>query len=221
MYLVNALAFEAQWPEYFKSDAVHDGAFTDAYGEEHRARFMYSNVYSYLEDENAVGFIKNYSGSKYAFAALLPNEGINVNDYLAGLDGEKLNSLLLNPKRVTVRTSIPKFEAEFDSDISSVLADMGMSLAFDSERADFSEMGSYFYGSERVNIFISSVLHKTKIQVGEQGTKAGAVTVVEMSKDTAPDLGEVKTVYLNRPFIYMIIDCENAVPIFLGVINEL
>jgi serpin B len=25
MYLVNALAFDAQWPEYFKSDAVHDG----------------------------------------------------------------------------------------------------------------------------------------------------------------------------------------------------
>ncbi len=54
---------------------------------------------------------------------------------------------------------------------------MGMHDAFDEKLADFSQMGNCKNGD---NLYISRVLHRTKIEVNELGTKAGAATVVEV-----------------------------------------
>jgi len=55
--------------------------------------------------------------------------------------------------------------------------------------------------------------------VDERGTKAGAVTAVEMA-DGAAALTEPKTVNLNRPFFFMIVDSEFNMPVFMGVLND-
>ena len=55
----------------------------------------------------------------------------------------------------------------------------------------------------------------TKIDVDEKGTKAGAVTAVEMVTESAM-IEEPKAVILNRPFFYMIIDTEQNLPLFMG-----
>ena len=59
------------------------------------------------------------------------------------------------------------------------------------------------------------------IEVAERGTKAGAVTVVEMNKESAPQPEEPKVVYLDRPFIYMIIDTDNSIPLFIGTMKDM
>lgn len=217
MYLINTLAFEAEWPEYYKKEQVHSGVFTKESGEEQDAKLMYSTEGTYLSDDNATGFIKYYSGRKYAFAALLPNEGIAVSDYIASLDGEKLSTMLANPTYTTVKTAIPKFKTEYEVEMSNILSNMGMPTAFNVTFADFSRLGSY----DELNIYISRVLHKTYIEVAEKGTKAGAVTVVEMKAGSAAPSDEPKVVYLDRPFVYMIIDCENNIPLFIGTMMSL
>lgn len=217
MYLINTLAFEAEWPEYYKKEQVHSGVFTKENGEEQDAKLMYSTEGTYLYDDNATGFIKYYNGRKYAFAALLPNEGIAVSDYIASLDGEKLSTMLANPTYTTVKTAIPKFKTEYEVEMSKILSDMGMPTAFDVTFADFSRLGSY----DELNIYIGRVLHKTYIEVAEKGTKAGAVTVVEMKDGSAAPFDEPKVVYLDRPFVYMIIDCENNIPLFIGTMMSL
>ena len=64
---------------------------------------------------------------------------------------------------------------------------------------------------------INKVFHNTYLEVNQDGTKGAASTAVIVdSLGAAPLGGEVKTVYLNRPFMYMIIDCENNQPIFMG-----
>ncbi|NLD16357.1 MAG: hypothetical protein GX666_02095 [Tissierellia bacterium] len=65
---------------------------------------------------------------------------------------------------------------------------------------------------------MSSIIHKTYISVHELGTEAGAVTAVIMEATSMP-IEEPKEVFLNRPFVYMIIDTENNVPLFLGTYN--
>jgi len=35
---------------------------------------------------------------------------------------------------------------------------------------------------------------------------------------SSPQPEESKTVYLDRPFVYMIIDCETGVPLFIGAL---
>ncbi len=91
---------------------------------------------------------------------------------------------------------------------------MGMPKAFDSNSADFEALGT----SDAGNVFINRVIHKTFISVAEQGTKAGAATLVEMTDGCALVEDEPKEVILNRPFVYMLVDCETWTPFFIGTL---
>ena len=216
MYLINALAFEAEWTEIYEKNQVRDKTFTKEDGTKQDVELMYSTEGKYIEDENATGFIKYYKERKYAFVALLPNEGVTVSEYVNSLDGASLAALLANAESRSVETAIPKFESEYDIEMSSILEAMGMSNAFNVTFADFTGIGDSTEGG----IYISKVIHKTYIQVGEKGTKAGAVTAIEMKDGSAGPPDEIKQVYLDRPFVYMLIDCETNTPFFIGTVMD-
>ena len=214
MYLVNALAFDAKWADEYEEHQIREGRFTMEDGTRQDVDMMHSEEYTYLEDDLATGFIKYYKDRKYAFVAMLPNEGVSVSQYVDSLTGEHLRELLNNPQDLTVFASIPKFETEYDIEMSEVLQEMGMTDAFDWQVADFSKLGTY--NVDGMNICINRVLHKTFISVSEQGTRAGAATAVEMVAEGAMEIVDFKEVVLDRPFVYMLIDCETNLPFFIG-----
>lgn len=214
MYLVNALAFDAKWADEYEEHQIREGRFTMEDGTRQDVDMMHSEEYTYLEDDMATGFIKYYKDRRYAFVAMLPNEGVTVSQYVDSLTGEHLRELLNNPQDLTVFASIPKFETEYDIEMSKVLQEMGMTDAFDWQVADFSRLGTY--NVDGMNICINRVLHKTFISVSEQGTRAGAATAVEMVAEGAAEIIEYKEVVLDRPFVYMLIDCETNLPFFIG-----
>lgn len=120
-------------------------------------------------------------------------------------------------KRFVTAASLPKFEAEYSVEMKNVLKSMGMTTAFDSGQADFSGIGFSSDG----NLYISDVIHKTFIAVDEQGTKAGAATLVEVCTESASiDIAEPIYITLDRPFLYMIIDCKESLPVFIGTVME-
>ena len=210
MYLINALVFEAEWQRIYLADNVKEGVFTREDGTEQTVEFMCGIDEEYIEGENATGFVKYYKDSKYAFVALLPNEDISVAEYVQTLDVASLNAMLTNHVSCdALYTMLPKFKSEYSVDMVDTLKSLGMTDAFD-EHADFSKIAE--------GISISAVLHKTYIEVAEKGTKAAAVTAVENYYSGIPT--EIKYVYLDRPFVYMIIDCENNIPVFIGTVME-
>ena len=215
MYLVNALAFDAKWEDIFETTQVRTGRFTSREGVEQTGDFLYGETSQYLSGEHAEGFLKYYEGQKYAFAALLPEEGMDITDFVSGLTGQALHAILSSPQTETVEFGLPKFKTAFDTELSESLKALGMTDAFDGEKADFSALGS----SDEGNILISRVLHKTFIQVDEAGTKAGAATAVDMVTGSAAEYPH--SVYLERPFVYMIVDMETKLPVFLGALTEL
>lgn len=214
MYLINALAFDAEWRSIYAENQVRNHSFTCEDGTEKEVEFMYGEEYKYLEDSSSTGFIKYYKDRSYAFAAILPNEGVTVSEYVESLTGQHLRELLSNPSSETVYTSIPKFETEYSIEMSNILRQMGIVNAFDAENADFTNLGA----SQDGNIFINRVMHKTYISVDEKGTRAGAATAIEMKEAGAPL--EPKKVYLDRPFVYMLIDCESNLPFFIGTMMD-
>ena len=217
MCLVNALAFEAEWVSPYRKSAVQTGTFTSQSGAKQQVSFMTSVVHKYLEDQNATGFIKKYKDEKYAFVALLPKEGVRISEYMESLTGEHLNTLLKNPQDIKVYNRIPKFEVKYEVHMADILKSMGMPLAFDQKLANFKSLGN----SAKGNVYIDDVIHKTFISVAEKGTKAGAATAVIMGGGSArPEPEEYKTVILDRPFLYMLIDCENNVPFFIGTMMD-
>ncbi len=214
MYLINALSFDAEWMNIYEETAVREGEFTTQTGDKRTIDFMDSTEYSYIETKNAIGFSKPYADNKYSFVALLPDEGLKLSEFTASLDAQGLIEAINNQSDDQVDTSIPKFEFEFSEELSEILMSLGIKDAFDADSADFSSLGQ----SNEGNIFINRVIHKTKIEVDEKGTKAGAVTAVEMAAESAPS--EPKVVNLNRPFFFMIVDNEFSMPIFIGVLND-
>ena len=216
MYLVNALAFEAQWSDMYEDHQVRDGIFTREDGTQQDVEMMHGQEYRYLSDELTTGFIKNYEDRSYAFVALLPREGISMEDYVAALTGERIMALLNNSESMPVLTSMPKFETEYSVELSEVLVGMGMTDAFSWQKADFSALGT----SQDGNIHIERVLHKTFISVTQQGTRAGAATVVDLTDGAAILPDKIQEVYLDRPFVYLLIDCENGLPFFIGVLMD-
>lgn len=214
MYLFNTLYFENEWQDKYTADDVRDGQFNLDDESSVTTKFMYSEESEYLKDASAQGFMKPYKDDKYSFLALLPNEGIDVDSYASSLTGEKLLSLIKNKTGAAVNAGLPKFKAAYTKDLVDPLKAMGLSDCFDGNKADFKKMGSA--GDE--NLYIGDVLHKTFIQVDELGTKAGAVTSVEMKATCAPV--ETVNLVLDRPFVYAIIDNETNLPIFIGTMHD-
>lgn len=212
MYLINALAFEAEWENPYQKDDVWQQAFTNQAGEVQQVSMMHSEETFYLRDDQAQGFMKYYQGGRYAFVALLPDKGNSVLDYVEGLDGQQLKALLDNPTSVPVMTTMPKFESEMEVDLREVLKEMGMDLPFDSAQADFTDLGT----SPEGNLYINQVFHKAYLEVEEKGTRGGAATAVEMNTEAAPE--EQMVVTLDRPFVYMVVDTSSMLPVFMGTV---
>ncbi len=219
LFLVNALAFEDAWEEPFDEDDVEVGTFTSEDGVQQQMRLMRSHEGSYLASDAFEGFIKPYAGYRYAFVALLPREGTALADAIAALDGTGLAELLDPVWNAEVEAGLPKFKLEYEAELVEALRVLGMDAAFDPRSADFTPMGSDADGP----LFISKVLHKTFIDVSEEGTRAAAATSVEMEARASVIQEEpvVHEVVLDRPFAFLVIDYQVGLPVFIGTVPEL
>ena len=215
MYLINAIAFDAEWDTPYEENKLSERPFHAASGKEQDAWFMNSEEDNFLDDGRATGFIKPYKDGAYSFVALLPNEGVDIGDYIAGLDGEGLINTLNNSRQTPVMASLPKFSFTFDMTMNDMLTAMGMPDAFSPNSADFSRLGSVADGD---NIYINRVLHKTFVDVDEKGTRAAAVTGVEMQ---VTSVRLMDYVILDRPFVFCIIESDSKLPIFIGALLEM
>lgn len=214
MMLINAIAFDAKWENPYTSNDIEKLEFTSYSGKAKKTEFMCSTESIYLKDSDAVGFMKPYKGGRFAFAALLPNEDVSIDDYIASLSGEKLMRILSSAQRDTeVDVKMPKFKAEYSTELIDTLKKMGVNDAFEPGVADFSSLME-----NRDGAYISTVLHKTFIEVDEEGTRAAAATLVGVAEMC---LVISNPVHLTRPFVYMIVDTETNLPLFIGVQTEI
>jgi len=213
MFLINAIVFDSEWEK--KYDSSTNGTFTAFDGTIRTVKMMSSNESKYIEDDKVTGFIKSYKDNKYSFVALLPNEGSSLNDYISTLTGESLLAVIKSAQDISIEAQLPKFNAKYSLEMKDALMALGMNAAFDENTANFSKMGKSLGG----NLYIDSVIHKTYIEVSEDGTKAGASTVIGMKSKGAVAVG--KFVILDRPFVYAIIDNSTNLPIFIGTVMDI
>lgn len=209
MHLINAVAFDGEWEEAYAENKIRNGTFYALDGTKQNARMMGSAEDYWLESKNACGFLKDYAGGEYRFAALLPDRGVDIYDYVQGLTAQDLHTTLQNAEKTEVTAVMPKFRCEFDIELSDALSAMGMPSAFGA--ADFSNMAN-------TPLAIDRVQHKTFIEVCESGTRAAAATDVTLKYSS--DI-EVKTVTLEHPFVYFILDAETNLPIFMGIVTAI
>ena len=211
MFLINAICFDAKWAMPFYSTL--DMLFTEADGTQKKVGMMRSQEGEYYAGENYTGFAKRYADG-YKYVAVLPDKDTSLDEFIAGLDGEKLASILGSASYAKVNIGLPKYSYDYSTSLALRLENMGMTDAFNDLAADFSRM------SDTEPLVIAGVIHKTFIEVTEAGTRAAAVTAVTMAQATAIQTEPPKEVILDRPFLYMIVDTENNLPIFIGTVNS-
>lgn len=214
LYLINALAFEDAWEEPYDEASVEDAIFTFEDGGTQTVRMMYSYEGTYVENEQFQGFVKPYADYRYAFVGLLPREGVSLTDAVAALDGPALEALLQPVMNAEVNAGLTKFKLEYQVKLTDTLRALGVNAAFDPELADFTPMGT----DEDGPLYIGQVLHKTFIDVNEEGTRAAAATSIGMEAGASAPMDEpvVYNVILDRPFAYLIIDNQVGLPVFAG-----
>ncbi|MBP5177183.1 MAG: serpin family protein [Clostridia bacterium] len=212
LFLLNATCIDAKWAKVFEAEHTSDETFTDEAGAERAVKMMKGTEYAYLENDFATGFIKYYSGNRYAFAAMLPQKGNTVADTLAQLTGEGLTRYFKNVYGYPTHIKMPKFAVDYDNDIVDALSALGIRDLFSPAAADLTDMAE----SKAGNCYVDMVKHKTAIKVDELGTKAAAATIVGVRDGAVGPEQNTKYVYLDRPFIYFILDTLTDTPIFIG-----
>jgi len=214
MVLINTVLFDGKWAEDYQEHAVQQHEFTSYDGSKTEREMLASTENRYFKLGKGTGFIRPYV-EKYSFVGILPDEGEDVYEYAASIDGAAFAEAVTNPQRGTVQVRLPSFTFDYSVELKDALCALGMPDAF-SDAADFTGMGEC---SE--HIAISEVIHKTRIELTKEGTKAAAVTAVIMKATSAAPPKEPVRIYLDRPFVFAIIDNESGLPIFCGIVSEL
>ena len=212
MILLNALYFDASWREPFFTSNTKEATFTAADGTEETAQMMGGTAEYYVSGDNFTGFMKEYRDTPFVFAALLPNEGMTADVLLKSLSGSDYTAFYKNASQEQVSVNLPKFEFDADYLLNDSMQALGMTDAFDQVKADFSGV------TGDTSLYIGQAIHKTRIEVTEGGTRAAAVTAIDMR---LKGVMIQKRVVLDRPFVFMILDTTQGLPIFVGTVNHI
>ena len=226
-YIINTVLFDAEWKvPYTEPDIRENQIFVTEDGRKQSVTMLNSTESlirpKYFRLGKTTVACREYTNG-YSFAAMLPDEGVTIEQALNSFNGATFISRVTDTNTdengnvldgiYPVILSLPKFEFQCKFKLAEILKNMGMEAAFDSQKADFSGMAI----SSQGNIYINEVFHNTYISLGEKGTKAGAATATSIFGAGA--LPKMNELIFNRPFIYVIYS-PDGMPLFAGVVRD-
>ncbi len=212
MYLINAVYLKGSWKIKFDPNKTRDDFFTTSSGKQVPIKMMEQelNLPVLLNSTFTMADLP-YGNGDYSMTLLLPNSGKTISEVATYLTTENFNSavkqLVIDKKRIF----LPKFMMEYKLKLNDVLKAMGMDIAFDPFKANFKKL---YEGIG--NAYISSVDHKTYIDVNEEGTEAAAVTNVSVGVTSMPN----NIIRFDRPFIFIIREKNSGAIIFIGTLCD-
>lgn len=221
--LFNSVYFKSKWQSPFEAGDTFGGEFTCADNTVVNTKMMHKSEeeLDYIKNDFCDGIMLPYkgedSGLNLAYIALKPTSDSNIRDILPKMTKQVMTDLIKNNQTKLVNLTLPKYTIECDKQLNDSLIDMGISDAFDSKKADFSNMGT---AAINENLFISLVKQRTKIIVDEEGTEAAAVTETIMALGCALREEDPIEVKFDKPFMYLIMDTDRNIPLFMGIYDR-
>ncbi len=211
--LYNTIYYKAAWQAAFFEGATKQDIFTAADGTEQRTDFMHISI----EGEDVA------RGEGYRCASLyledggemtfyLPDEGVTVEELLQreNLLGELLP---VDEWVVQVNWSVPKFDLHDSLKLNDALQALGVTDAFDENKADFAPLTEQ-------PAYVESVNQAARVKIDEEGIEAAAYTEVDTNAAAAPpqEMPE-EEMNLNRSFLFVI--WKDGVPLFVGAVQTM
>jgi len=211
MVLVNAVYFYGGWAKAFEKQASAKQNFYLNETDTIELDFMntYSKLY-YFENELFKAVEIPYKGKAASMILFIPKNIAGIENLAKTLDFKTYESWNAQMVESNVMLSVPKFKVESDFELSDVLSNLGMKIAF-TNNANFTAM------SEKDDLKIDKVFHKATIEIDEEGTEASAATAVVMVRKTAvfKPLNNVEF-KADRPFLFVVKENQNNSILFMG-----
>jgi len=211
LVLVNAIYLKAPWQTPFDPNSTTNAPFTRSDGSQVSVPTMSLNLpegrYSSGSGWQAVEL--PYAGGSLAMTIVVPDD---LATFESSFDATLFDQITASLEPTYLDLTLPRFKIETKSDLSSALAGMGMPLAFDPGRADFSGI------TTQEQLYISKVVHQANISVDEKGTEASAATAVQIEAFAMP--GQRVTLHVDRPFVFAVRDTNTGAILFLGRVAD-
>jgi serpin B len=220
LVLANAVYFYGGWEVPFNPNRTEDDAFFLLDGTTVNVPFMVQQQWlPYARGDGFQVIEFPYAESRFTFTVILPDEG-QFDAVEAALDPVLLDSVLGQLADTDVVAYLPRFEFTFGSvSLKQPLESLGMTDAFDWERADFSAMIDAA-ARDTDRLCIDDGGHKAFISVDEKGTEAAAVTGIGGATPGAAPETEPLEVRIDRPFLFVIRDTQTGTLLFLGRVMD-
>jgi serpin B len=215
--LVNAIYFKATWAVPFdKALTRHQPFFLEDGGVVQTPLMIQSTKMGYLKGPDFQAVTLAYRGG-LSMIVLLPDQKKGLRDLEARLSAALIRDCLHREDTCRVALILPRFKISWGTvDLCKNLKQLGMRLAFEINRADFSGINGLAPPHEE-SLYVSAVLHKAFVEVNEQGTEAAAASVVSTMLG-APNFNPppLPVVRADHPFLFAICDRRSGAVIFMG-----
>ncbi|KAJ8376542.1 hypothetical protein SKAU_G00071220 [Synaphobranchus kaupii] len=143
-----------------------------------------------------------YKGKELSMLILLTQEIEDDSTGLVRLERELTYEKLIEwtqpdmMENTQINVALPKFRMEETYNLEDILVGLGMKDAFDVSRSDFSGM------SPSNGLVVSKVVHKSFVEVNEEGTEAAAATGVLIEVRSLP-MPPPTSFIADHPFLFI------------------
>ena len=214
LVLVNAIYFKGTWTDEFDPKLTSPRDFHLASGPSRRRMMNRDDKFRYKEDDAIQAVALPYGDGRLNMYLFLPRENDGLGRLIDATTPEGFTGLFAGFEERKGKVTLPRFKIEYEQSLVKTLQKLGMGIAF-TPGADFSKMVA-----PPTTAAISDVLHKTFVEVNEEGTEAAAVTGVKMMATAMPRPEEKFSFVCDRPFLCAIRDDVTGSVLFLGAIYD-
>ncbi len=208
--LYNTIYYKAGWLDAFESGQTETDTFTAADGSKQQTGFMHKQEEgSFRKGEGYTAATKPLDYGRMVF--VLPEEGVTPESLLQRQGF--LTELAEGYDSAQVIWSVPKFDVKSSTDLENVLKALGVTDAFDGNKADFTPLSDN-------GAVVDSVMQAARVKVDEEGVEAAAYTEIAVNDSAAMETPPVVEMTLDRPFAFVIFD-GNDVPLFVGTVQTM
>lgn len=207
VHLLNAVYFRSPWGEEMAEDGEKN--FTSIDGSVSRVEMFSGRCNNLLSTSLYTATMVPFGNGAFAMFLILPAEGVSFDEIYADVrsSGETFTNMKSSTK---VIFTIPEFEAKSDILLEEVLTALNCDGLLSGAKM-LQNFPKQSFGLKQI----------ANIKVDKEGAEAAAVTATTDGALPGNKKPETKYLTFDRPFIYGIVECSTATPLFLGEVAKL
>ena len=214
LFLINTASFQGLWkigfdhrltenkPFYLREDSVKNYPFMSRQG-----------TYNYLETSQLKAVELPYGDGRFSLYLFLAKPNNSLPQMVEGITAKKLSKLLSQFRKSQGLLELPRFQLNYEVDLTNALKALGFSTLFDPDKAEFSDLSSH-------PAYVNGIKHQTILAMNQQGMTPPPQNDVLLQTASMDNVEETFSLTIDRPFFSIIRDNKTGNILFMGMIFE-